>query len=104
MRLGTIIPAQIIRVKKHNSLVLAKVRLAASGEAKDEANGEVNSEVRVKVKVKVKARQHIGHLPSHLSMPLLACLTPKIFRPLVQLQLKLVVRALQRRHLNNLRT
>src|SRR5271156_460552 len=102
MRLGTIIPAQIIRVKKHNSLVLAKVRLAASGEAKDEANGEVNSEVRVKVKV--KARQHIGHLPSHLSMPLLACLTPKIFRPLVQLQLKLVVRALQRRHLNNLRT
>jgi hypothetical protein len=83
MRLGTIIPAQITRVKEHNSLVLAKVRLAASGEAKDEASGEVNSEVRVKVKV--KARQHIGHLPSHLSMLLLACLTPKIFRPLVQL-------------------
>ena len=102
MRLGTITPAQIIRAKKHNLLVLAKVRLAASGEAKDEVNGEVNCEVRVKVKV--KARQHIGHLPSHLSMLLLACLTPKIFRPLVQLQLRLVVRALQRRHLNNLRT
>src|SRR5271170_4125861 len=98
MRLGTITPDQIIRAKKHNLLVLAKVRLAASGEAKDEVNGEV------RVKVKVKARQHIGHLPSHLSMSLLACLTPKIFRPLVQLQLRLVVRALQRRHLNNLRT
>jgi hypothetical protein len=88
MRLGAITPAQTIRAKKHNSLVPAKVRPAASGEAKDEVNGEV------RVKVKVKARQHIGHLPGHLSMPLLACLTPKIFRPLVQLQLRLIVRAL----------
>ena len=102
MRLRTITRAQIIRAKKHDLLILAKVRLAASGEAKDEVNGEVNCEVRVKVKV--KARQHIGHLPSHLSMSLLACLTPKISPPLVQLQLRFAVRALQHRHLNNLRT